>query len=237
METKHNAGLPSWLEPYNLAPVIWEGIEVFVGVLPTALLEQNDGQIEGLPRNPREWTREDFENLKKSIVETPELTAARGCIVYPRKDAEKLVALGGNMRLAAVKELKKKTIPVAVYPENTTQAKLMEIAAKDNGVFGKWDFDALGNEWDSLPLGEWGIPAWKAPIGDIEEIREEVLKNGESEGSGADNVPTLKFGNRTVEMNEEELEALNSKYDAYVATFGVSYGFVNSLLYGNDFTE
>lgn len=34
---------------------------------------------------------------------------------------------------------------------------------KDNGSFGAWDWDALANEWDELPLGDWGVPAWKVP--------------------------------------------------------------------------
>lgn len=37
------------------------------------LLEENKGQIEGLPANPRQWTRMDLDSLKKSIEETPEL--------------------------------------------------------------------------------------------------------------------------------------------------------------------
>lgn len=32
----------------------------------------NTGQIEGVPRNPREWTKEDVSRLAASIVETPE---------------------------------------------------------------------------------------------------------------------------------------------------------------------
>ena len=46
-------------------------------------LEQNKGQVEGLPSNPREWTRTDLDHLITSIKETPELLEARGLIVYP----------------------------------------------------------------------------------------------------------------------------------------------------------
>lgn len=46
-------------------------------------LHINKGQIPGLPSNPRQWTRDDMDRLKKSIEETPELLEARGAIVYP----------------------------------------------------------------------------------------------------------------------------------------------------------
>ena len=41
---------------------------------------------------------------------------------------------------------------------------------KDNGSFGAWDYDALANEWDDLPLADWGVPSWKE-----EEGREETV--------------------------------------------------------------
>ena len=59
------------------------------------LLEENKGQIEGLPANPRQWTRMDLDSLKKSIEETPELLEARGCIAVPHEG--RFVVLGGNM--------------------------------------------------------------------------------------------------------------------------------------------
>lgn len=46
-------------------------------------LDPNKGQIPGVPKNPRKWTRRELENLALSMEDTPELTDARGCIVYP----------------------------------------------------------------------------------------------------------------------------------------------------------
>ena len=49
------------------------------------LLEENKGQIEGLPANPRQWTRMDLDSLKKSIEEAPELLEAeQACITIDR---------------------------------------------------------------------------------------------------------------------------------------------------------
>ena len=123
-------------------------------------LVRNEGQIAGLPVNPRQWTKAELTRLKKSIKETPELMEARGLLVYPYKD--KYIILGGNMRYTALAELKVAAAPCIILPESLPITKLKEIVIKDNGSFGMWDFDMLANEWDDLPLAEWGVdvPAW-----------------------------------------------------------------------------
>ena len=118
-------------------------------------LEQNTGQIEGLPANPRRWTQDELESLKASIIETPELLEARGAIVYPHEG--RYVVLGGNMRLSAIMSLGWDEMPCVILPEDMPVGKLKEIVLKDNGSFGRWDTDALAGEWDDLPLPDWGV--------------------------------------------------------------------------------
>ena len=131
-------------------------------------LELNRGQVEGLPSNPREWTRTDLDRLIESIKETPELLEARGLIVYPHNG--KYLILGGNMRFSALREMNAVDAPCYVMPENTPIEKLREIVIKDNGAFGSWDYDMLANEWDDLPLTDWGVPAWETQ--NLEEVSE-----------------------------------------------------------------
>lgn len=123
-------------------------------------LEPNEGQIQGLPVNPRQWTKDDIEKISKSLQETPELFEMRPCIVYPLQD--KYIILGGNLRFQGAKKNKEKEIPCIVIDKETSLDKLKEIVIKDNGSFGSWDFDALANEWDDLPLTDWGVPAWNS---------------------------------------------------------------------------
>ena len=127
--------------------------------LPVSKLTMNTGQIAGLPANPRQWTQEELDRLAASITETPELLEARGAIVVEHD--KKYIVLGGNMRLTAARKLGLKELPCAVLPPDTPVEKLKEIVVKDNGAFGAWDYDALANEWDDLPLTDWGVPAWK----------------------------------------------------------------------------
>lgn len=122
-------------------------------------LEPNAGQIPGLPMNPRQWTKSDVDKLARSLKETPELFEARPIIAFPY--GGKYVILGGNMRYEASKVNKAEAVPVVVFPAATSIDKLKEVVIKDNGAFGAWDWDMLGNEWDDLPLDDWGVPAWE----------------------------------------------------------------------------
>lgn len=121
-------------------------------------LHPNTGQIAGLPANPRSWTKAEVQKIAKSLKETPELFEARPIIVYPQ-DGEYII-LGGNLRYEGCKANKEKEAPCFIVPEGTPIDKLKEIVIKDNGSFGEWDFDALANEWDNLPLFDWGVPTW-----------------------------------------------------------------------------
>ena len=115
--------------------------------IPIGLLDPNTGQIPGVPRNPRKWTGRALKALADSMRETPELTEARGCLVYPYDG--RYVVIGGNMRReAALKHLEDWTeLMCAVYSEDTPAVKLREIALKDNGQFGETDYDIIRNDW------------------------------------------------------------------------------------------
>lgn len=140
-------------------------------------LEQNKGQVPGLPSNPRQWGRKELDDLVRSIRETPELLEARGLIVWPYEG--KYIILGGNMRFSALREMNAADAPCYVLPVDTPIEKLREITIKDNSSFGAWDYDMLANEWDDLPLPDWGVPAWdtaelhEAPAAEAKDVKED----------------------------------------------------------------
>jgi hypothetical protein len=139
-----------------------------VQTLPIESVKQNTGQIAGLPSNPRQWKQEDIDRIAKSLSETPELFDARPLIVYPHN--EEYIIMGGNLRYEGAKKNGMQIVPVHILPEDMDVEKLKEIVLKDNGSFGEWDFDALANEWDDLPLADWGIPAWKVGSVDMDAV-------------------------------------------------------------------
>ena len=104
----------------------------------------NDGQIEGLPRNPRLIKDKKFRKLCKSIKELPEMTEARDLLVYPYQG--KYVVIGGNMRLQAYKKLKWEEVPCCILPEDTPVEKLRQMLIQDNNPFGENDWELLANE-------------------------------------------------------------------------------------------
>lgn len=135
-------------------------------VLKLSQIQLNQGQIDWLPRNPRQWTQEELENMKKSILEDEDFLEDRPALVVPLK-AGQFVVFGGNFRTEGAREVEKATIPSIIYYPETEEdyATIKRRAMKDNGSFGRWDYDVLANEWDDLPLTDWGVPAWDTRIG------------------------------------------------------------------------
>lgn len=48
----------------------------------------------------------------------------------------------------------------ATVVDNFSEAEQKEFIIKDNVSFGKWDWDALANEWDTSELENWGMEVW-----------------------------------------------------------------------------
>ena len=146
-------------------------------------LEQNNGQIDWLPCNPRQWTGEQLDRLIESIRETPELLEARGLIVYPHGD--RFVVIGGNMRLSALQTIGVKSAPCYVLPEDMDRRKVKEIVLKDNGDYGLWNKTLLSRDWTDLPLESWGVDAL--------EITDYSVKNKELNVDGFNENIILKL--------------------------------------------
>lgn len=118
-------------------------------------LSTNDGQIEGLPKNPRQIRDHRYEKLKKSIEDAPEMLQLRELLVYPH--GGKFVIIGGNMRYRACKEIGYKELPCKVLDTETPIEKLRQYAIKDNENFGEYDWDIVANEWDTAEMEDWGV--------------------------------------------------------------------------------
>ena len=131
-------------------------------MLKVSSLVQNNGQLGWLPKNPRQWTQTDIDRTAASIREDEDFLEDRPLLVVP-KDAKTWVVFAGNLRLTAAKKIGLKEVPCIAYARETDEddTTIKRRAMKDNGSFGAWDYDALANEWDDLPLQDWGVPAWE----------------------------------------------------------------------------
>ena len=138
-------------------------------------LRPNNGEVEGLPRNPRKISKKNLEKLKKSVQDAPEMLRLRELIVVPHGD--NYVVIAGNQRLEAAKAVGMETLPCKVLPEDTDPAKLREYAIKDNLPFGEDDWEVIASDWDTAELEEWGMPVpkeWKAEEFENKEITESL---------------------------------------------------------------
>lgn len=124
-------------------------------LLPLAQLAKNDGQIEGLPANPRIIKDEKYQKLVASIKENPEMLSLRELLVY-KHDAHYII-IGGNMRYSAMRELGYEEAPCKIIPEETTVEQLRAYTLKDNSGYGEWDWDMLSGEWEMDELEAAGI--------------------------------------------------------------------------------
>lgn len=78
-------------------------MKVVIKEIPIDLIDENTGQIPEVPENPRRITDEDFELLKRSIQESPEMKQLDEVKVFPYNG--RYIAIGGNHRTRAYKEL------------------------------------------------------------------------------------------------------------------------------------
>lgn len=126
-------------------------------------LEYNEGQIEGLSKNPRYLKESEHDKLKKSLTDSPEFLEYKPLMVYAM-DNGNYVTICGNMRLRVANELRLDghsefdTIPCVVLKSDTPIEKIKEYAIKDNVQAGNWDWDELANgEWETDDLQNWGV--------------------------------------------------------------------------------
>tara|TARA_R110000803_G_scaffold79077_1_gene144539 strand:+ start:9610 stop:10146 length:537 start_codon:yes stop_codon:yes gene_type:complete len=137
-------------------------------------------EIRANPSNPRELSREKFEELVKSIKDFPKMLAAE-----PLKIADGLI-LSGNQRYQALKLLGHKEAYVQKL-DNFTEEERLEYIIKANVHAGIFDYDMLanGNQWEERKLKEWGVMVWQPD----EEPK-----------------PPKLFGTIQIEFNEEDYE-------------------------------
>lgn len=107
------------------------------------MLEYNEGQLPGCPKNPRYIKEEEYASLKKSLLTSPEFLEYKPLMVYLLSSG-KYITICGNMRLRAANDLLKSgnsqfaSLPCFVLNADTSIAKIKEYAIKDNVQAGSW---------------------------------------------------------------------------------------------------
>lgn len=187
-------------------------------------LEYNEGQIEGLSKNPR-WLHDDEgEKLKKSLIDSPEFLEYKPLMVYAM-DNGNYVTICGNMRLRVANELRLDghsefdTIPCVILKADTPIEKIKEYAIKDNVQAGNWDWDELANgEWEIEDLDDWGVNTSFLNAGEPDANTLDGLFNTEDDKE--EKTKDLKititidasFAEKADEIKEKITESLGDEY-------------------------
>ena len=142
--------------------------------IPVKNIRQNNGQLSWLPKNPRQWTQTDIDRTVASIQEDTDFLEDRPLLLVPGPKDGQFIVFAGNLRYTAAKKLNMKTVPAVLYYPDTEEDQLTvkRRAMKDNGTFGAWDVDALANQWDDLPLADWGIDVPGFDTADLDKLEE-----------------------------------------------------------------
>lgn len=139
-----------------------QSIKVDIG-----LVDNNTGQIPGVPENPRDMTEMEYRKLLRSLKRDSRYTALNEIKIFKYKN--RWIAIGGNMRLRAMKELGWETIIGKPIPEDTDAETLTRWILLDNVNFGKWDFDVLVNNFNEEFLSDMNIDIPKMSDPESEE--------------------------------------------------------------------
>jgi len=119
------------------------------------------------PNNPRVIKDGKFNKLVESLKEFPEMMKERPLVLVTDTDG-KLMPLGGNMRLRALRELKYTEINdswISIV-DNWSDEQKRQFVIKDNLSCGEWDFDLLTAEYDKDELIEWGMDLYEFEDGE-----------------------------------------------------------------------
>lgn len=142
------------------------------------------------PTNPREIGEKEFDDLVRSLLTFPKMLDTReivddnGVILGGNMRCRGLLAIL-DLSLDRIREIvsesrkfKHKTEaeidvvveywadwkanPIVDVKDGSefTEEEKREFVIKDNVSYGSWDFDALGNEWESADLDDWGLNVW-----------------------------------------------------------------------------
>lgn len=173
-----------------------EFYSINTSIIPLSLIDENEGQIDGVPANPRFITDEKFEDLKKSITDDTEYMNYHPLEVYPLNG--RYISLGGNMRTKALRDLGFDSAPCVVFKVDTPVEILKGRILKGNYGYGEWDKTMLAEDWDMAELEAWGMEDITDAF--IEDVQGQAGENKELDMDEAEDKVTMKL-QFTIEEN------------------------------------
>jgi len=140
-------------------------------------LQLNTGQLSWLPKNPRQWTKDDIDKMCESLRRDPDFMEDNPLDIVPAPQEGQFVVFCGNLRTTGLGIVGVEETDAYLYiPEKTpdpdpklngklTFAEDRETVKRrailDNGHFGNWDSDTAA-EWgyEAADLAGFGVPGY-----------------------------------------------------------------------------
>ena len=203
--------------------------------IPLSEIELNEGQLDGLPSNPRFIKDEKFASLVRSLQESPEFLKARPLLVFQMQNG-KYITIAGNMRLRALRELGAKDVPCYVFPKSTSVKKLREYTIKDNMAYGQIDWENIANEWEPEELKEWDFEMPEDWFGEVPELP----KNEEEATTGTEAEKQPEVETMLNEATKQAAEEILKQYDtlhgfSFITPGTALFDFINFAYYGKEY--
>ena len=198
--------------------------------------------------NPRRIFDSDIDSMCESVICFPKMLKVRGIVTDPQYNI-----LCGHVRYLALKKLMsmsdedidgirlkrgrsddeslelirkfRQSGKVECIVADLPEEKEKELMYKDNHEYGEFDFTKLASVYSENDLVFFGID--ESEFYDPSKDDKVVSK---VEGSKPKRIDILTFGKFSVEVSNDEYERLVERFESYVETNTVSYGFIRNVL-------
>ena len=146
-------------------------------------------------------------------------------------DKDNVIVAGHTRKKAAVK-LGLKEVPCIVADDLTPeQIKAFRVADNKTAELAEWDIEKLEEELAELTAFDFDMS--KFGFEDIDDIPD-VLELPREDIGTSSKIDSLKFGNLSINMTEEECDRFKKFYDNYISANGNVFGLVSELLENGD---
>lgn len=183
----------------------------------------NEGQIDGVPKNPRYLKESEYDKLVKSLTDSPEFLEYKPLMVYSLENGT-YVTICGNMRLRVANELRIggninfEKLPCFILKADTPIQKIKEYAIKDNVQAGNWDWDELANgDWGGDDLQDWGVDC--SFLGNDSEENTNIDALFENAQNTEDKPKEIKLSVHIPQELEEKLEEIKEAIKTAISEY------------------
>ena len=128
----------------------------------------NIDELTDYSKNPRSLTKQQFEQLKKSLDKF-------GLIDKPIINAdEKNTVIGGHQRLRVLRSENQKSVECWYPSRELDEKEVEELNIRLNKNTGDWDFDTLANNFEVGDLMDWGFTEMELGLYPEEDAPEDM---------------------------------------------------------------